>query len=58
MKKYTKYEQELIDQCGIYPSRYLAMKNAKSGKIFTIVKVKGGYKALTYGMYKVWRNTK
>lgn len=57
MKKYTRYEQELIDNCGIYPSRYLAKKNAKPDELF-IIKVDGGYKAITYGMYKVWRNTK
>nr|DAQ85322.1 MAG TPA: hypothetical protein [Caudoviricetes sp.] len=57
MKKYTKYEQELIDNCGIYPSRYLAKKNAASDELF-VVKVDGGYKAINYNMYKIWRNNK
>lgn len=57
MRRYTKYEQELIDNCRIYPSRYLAKQNAKYDEP-VVVKVYGGYKAMTAYEYRVWRNNK
>lgn len=56
MKKYTKYEQELINNCGIYPSRYLAKKAANGNEV--VAKVCGGYKIMSAIEYKVWRNQK
>lgn len=56
MKKYSKYEQQLIDNFRIYPSRYLAKKAAWGDEV--VVKVDGGYAIMSATEYRVWRNQK
>ena len=64
MRNYTDDENIAIKKAeergqdsmtGLYISRYYAKKE-NPGKV--IVKVVGGYKAMTYDNYQVWRNQK
>lgn len=41
---------------GIYPTRYLAKKEAKGDE--KVVRVEGGYKIMSYTDYNIWKNQK
>lgn len=45
-----------LNEYGLYVSRYHAQKNESSDKI--IVKVEGGYKAMSAEEYNIWRKQK